>query len=391
MSGQTSLDAERLREELAALRPDELEALVGALAAAEHDVPTERLQPSPDSGADFVVERPGQTEVFVVNQRLPPFPSLRASLERVIKRTRPQRVVVATTQEVDDTTRRRLSMIVGNYVDTWDLPVLVELLAKHSEVEKRFFVPPEVPPTNPLQRFVLWLAEREEEKARPMPGWLRLALLSAVVGLAVASPLHMTQGQATWVGILVLLVVGLAIGSTGVTWKDIGDRIVTASRPLSAAAFAGGLGPLRIQLTLRFQRVSVPPARMVALVFSILVLRGLRSIGLALTGIGFFAAWTATYLALWGVDPGACAVATAAKCDAAFAGFGKDPTVGDFAYFATSIAFFAPPSDLQAVSRTAHALQTAEMVMAAGLLASFATQLGLIARRTRKTRTNEDK
>jgi hypothetical protein len=61
----------------------------------------------------------------------------------------------------------------------------------------------------------------------------------------------------------------------------------------------------------------------------------------------------------------------------------KCPSIGDFAYLATNIAFFSPPQDIQAVSQATHALQTVEMLMAAALLASFAAQLGLLSGRQR--------
>lgn len=89
----------------------------------------------------------------------------------------------------------------------------------------------------------------------------------------------------------------------------------------------------------------------------------------------------AAYMFLWGLDPTSCGVTHLATCKGAFAGAGSIPTVGDFAYYATSTAFFNTSGNLQAVSRGAHGLQIAEMITAAGLLAAFATQLGFAIRR----------
>jgi len=377
-------DDEELGDELAALRSDELEALVRALINAEYETELPSRQAGADGGFDFKVDGPHGRELFIVKRHVPPFPELRAIMERAGRTWSTNRVVVATPEEVSDTTRRRLSMTVGNYVDTWDRPVLLELLSRHPGVRARFFVPPATPPADPLQRLVLWLADREDIGPGTLPGWLRLVLLCGVVGGIVVSPLHVTPSEAQLIGLISLVVILLAVLSTGVSWKDIGDRLAAAARPRTSGTTVGVAG-FGVELSLRFQRVSVPPTRMVALVLSLLVLRGLRLVGSTLTGLGFFAAWTAAYMLLWGTDPATCAVSGATSCTGAFAGIGSAPTIGDFAYFGTNVAFFSPPQSIQAVSRAASALQTAEMVMAAGLLATFAAQIGMAVQRRRRT------
>lgn len=177
------------------------------------------------------------------------------------------------------------------------------------------------------------------------------------------------------------MVILLATVSTIVSWKDIGDLLSAAARPVNLIEARIGFAGLGVELTLRFQRVNVPTVRMVALVFSVVVLRGLRWIGLALSGLGFFAAWTAVYMVAWGADAKICATSHLASCSGTFAGLGTTPTIGDFTYLATNVAFFSPPSSIEASSRLAAGLETAEMIMAAGFLATFAVEIGLGLRR----------
>ena len=166
-------------------------------------------------------------------------------------------------------------------------------------------------------------------------GWLSGAavkfavLCAAVAGIAMLSP-RLSRTQA---GVTALVgAVGILVGALA---------LVMATRRLADR---------------RSHQSSIPIERYMAGSFLALI----RTTGVALLGLAFFAIWSFVYLAMWWFDPGH-----------AFTGLSTTPRYSDFFYYSVSTGLISPPGDIIASSRGARAATIIEMLAGLALVTTY--------------------